>query len=292
MKHLAKLLSLALIITIITSAVPDVYGADLNEAVEHSHEYYAQLITESSCEEDGIALYVCACGDEYEGTVKATGHKYTVINYVESTQTQSGYTVYRCSVCGDEYTETTEQENQYVAKIYICAKRQFSPLGHLWVYIHNTSDQPIEVGVYTVPVDQGVSIGTFGVTRADGPGIYYNVEAYAVNKFGLKSMVCLEDDLTESELEKVSSTIRNSNVWDPIIFNCMTAAFSIWNAGALIKLIPLVFPALGRIQMLMYPHSDQLDMYYPTEDQVFKQRGIGNNARLEKVRENTLSHRL
>ncbi len=272
MKHLTKLLSLTLIITIIVSAVTVAYATETNETVEHSQEYIDQVITESSCDENG--------------------HNYTVIEHSEPTQSQSGYTVYRCSVCGNEYTETKEHEDKYVAKIYICAKRQLSPLGHLWVYIHNTSDQPIEVGLYTVPVDQGVSIGTFGITRADGMGIYYNVEAYAANKYGLDSVVCLEDVLTQSELEDVSRTIRNSNVWDPIIFNCMTAAFSIWNAGAAIKLIPLVFPILGRIQMLIYPHLNQLEMYYPTEDQVYKQRGIGNNAKLENVRESTLSHGL
>lgn len=290
MRNIKNLLATVLIIAIVISIVPVTYGAELPDYSEHTHQYISQVISDVSHTEDGITLYTCSCGDSYEEVTPAEDHNYVVIEDTEPTQDEDGVTVYSCSVCGDSYTVTKEYQDEYVAKMYICAKREFSPLGHMWVYIENNSDQPIEVGAYTVPVDQGVSIGTFGLTRWDGFGIYYNIEAYSANKYGLENIVCIEENLTETKLEKVSKTVRNINFWEPIFFNCMGIAFTIWNAGATIKLIPLIFPLLGRIQMLLYPNTDTINMYYPTEDQVFKQRGIGNNATLENVNSHSLSY--
>ena len=327
MKYFKKVLALVLTLAFVISLVPGVYGEENDTTTDHVHDYIAQVIKEAShtengllrytclcndfyeeetealghnyvadvakeasCTENGVIIYSCSCGKSYEEKIEAQGHNYVIIEHTEPTQEVDGITVYACSVCSNEYTETKEHEDKYVAKMYICAKRGVSPLGHMWVYIENISNQPIEVGVYTVPIGQGVSIGAFGLTRADGIGIYYNVEAYTANKYGLKNVVCMQENLTKSDLEKVSQKVRNNNFWDPIILNCMGIAFSIWNSGASTKLISIVFPVFGRLQMLMHPHIDEINMYYPTESQVYKQKGIGQDARLENVSENTLSH--
>ena len=58
-----------------------------------------------------------------------------------------------------------------VAKLYLCHRWSGPPsLGHMWVYIENLTGKPIQVGLYKVPAKQGVSVGNFGLTRADGNG--------------------------------------------------------------------------------------------------------------------------
>ena len=262
---------------------------------------YQTIIIPPTCTDNGKELKRCKiCGHEIilrdpdtdpsATDLLATDHNYKIINQVAPTQDTDGYTEYLCTGCGDTYTAIREHDDKYVAEMYICAKRVVSPMGHMWVYIQNKSDHDLLVGAYTVPAGQGVSIGVYGLTRADGMGIYYNVEAYSANKFGLTSVICMQEKLTEDELNKVSRRIRNSNFWDLIFFNCMGIAFSIWNSGATPKLIPLIFPVFGRLQIMMYPHMNEIDMYYPTVNQVYKQRGMGNNARLDKVSAGTLSN--
>ena len=41
----------------------------------------------------------------------------------------------------------------------------------------------------------------------------------------------------------------------------MGMAFAIWNAGGSPKLIPMVLPDFGRLQMLIYPNLDEIEMY-------------------------------
>lgn len=220
----------------------------------------------------------------------ATDHNYVVVGTKKPTQDVDGYTQYKCKKCNDTYTAVLEHDNKYVAEMYICAKRQNSPMGHMWIYIQNKCSRDLTVGAYTVPAGQGVSLGVFGLTRADGIGIYYNVEAYTANKYGLPSMICMQEKLTADELEDVSEKILYSNRWDFFFYNCMGAAFSIWNSGATPKLIPLILPVFGRLQIMMYPHETDIDMYYPTENQVYKQKGMGPNATLEKVSAGTLEN--
>lgn len=274
-------------LTVYTCSCGDTYEV---KTPATGHTYTSKVIKKLTCTQDGITLYTCSCGDSYEVVTKTTGHNYVIIDHTEPTQEEDGYTIYACTACHDEYTVTTEHENKFVAKMYLVAKRQVSPLGHMWVYIHNNSNHPIEVGAYTVPVGQGVSVGVFGLTRSDGIGLYYNIEAYAVNKYGIDSVICMQEYLTQDKLEKVSKKVRSSNFWDPMFFNCTGAAFAIWNAGASTTLVPLIFPVFGRLQMLSRPHTEEIDMYYPKATQVFKQRGTGKNARLEQVSEGSISH--
>lgn len=271
-----------------TCSCGDFFDEDI---IASGHNYTSKVIKKAACTENGIRRYTCSCGDFYDETIKSKGgHKYNVVEHTEPTQEADGITVYVCSVCKDTYTETKEHENKFVATMYLCAKRQVSPLGHMWIYIKNNDNEPIEVGAYTVPVGQGVSVGTFGLTRADGIGIYYNVEAYTVNKYGIDRVICMQENLTAEQLEKVSKKIRNNNLWDPIIFNCTGMAFAIWNAGSSTTLVSFVLPVFGRLAMLTHDHTDKIEMYYPTEDQVFKQKGSRKNARLEVVSASSISH--
>lgn len=179
-----------------------------------------------------------------------------------------------------------------VADIYLCHRWSGVPsLGHDWVYIENLTNETLQVGVYRVPPKQGVSLGNFGLTRADGNGTYYNVEAYCGNHFSLSGMVATKDTLTRDALKKLSNVVLNTNHWDPIV-NCDSFAAVVWNAGSSKKVVPLLFPILMKLQILLYGNVGMVQMYSPTRSQVLKQHGIGESATVSVCKDGTVAKQI
>ena len=118
---------------------------------------------------------------------------------------------------GPSKTFDDYNDNDKVAVMYICTQQV--GLGHAWIYIENMAECNLEVGCYDLKPDCGVSMGTFLLSRSDGGGLYYNVEAYCANKWGLKNQRWLKTELTKKQLIKVSKRIRQWNYWD-FYFNC------------------------------------------------------------------------
>ena len=179
------------------------------------------------------------------------------------------------------------------ARASLFAAMYFFPVsGHTWIYVENLTDEPITVGIYEVPAGQGVSVGVFSFSVNDGWGIYYNLEAYRENRNNnISDCRSITKDMTRSELEKLSNTIKNyPNMWDIFIFNCTYFAFSVWNKNSDNFFIPMMIPALAMLEVIIVGAPKGVtQMYYPTKDQVFKQRGTGDNAYLEPCGEKTLS---
>lgn len=192
--------------------------------------------------------------------------------------------------------ETSEpdipDESDIVASVSICSSMSVPVIaGHTYIYVHNLSDEPIQVGLYEVPVGQGVSVGSFSFSVSDGWGLYYNIEAYRENSDNIEHKIWSKTkQLNASQLESLSNNIKNYlNYWDPV-FNCAFFAYTIWNVSVGDFLIPLVIPVFSHLMLMVSgARKGVLDMYFPTEDQVFRQRGSGNNARLEPVSAKTLS---
>ena len=180
-----------------------------------------------------------------------------------------------------------------VARASLFAAMYFFPVsGHTWIYVEKLTDEPITVGIYEVPAGQGVSVGVFSFSVNDGWGIYYNLEAYRENRNNnISDCRSITKDMTRSELEKLSNTIKNyPNMWDIFIFNCTYFAFSVWNKSSDNFFIPMMIPALAMLEVIIVGAPKGVtQMYYPTKDQVFKQRGTGDNAYLEPCGEKTLS---
>jgi len=68
--------------------------------------------TEPTCTAPGQVLYTCSqCGDTRTEELRATGHTWQVLRTVqtaydeEGNLTQQGYTIYQCSVCGEQYKD-------------------------------------------------------------------------------------------------------------------------------------------------------------------------------------------
>ena len=185
-----------------------------------------------------------------------------------------------------------EDENEIVATVSICSCIYFFPIsGHTWIYVENLSDRVQRVGLYDLPVGQGVSIGSFSFSVADGWGVYYNIEAFRENRDNNSSNHWTKTkELTQSELDSLSNNIANYvNYWD-FYFNCAFFAFSIWNSASGDFLIPLVIPAISQLEVILAGgKKGVLEMYEPTEDQIFRQRGSGSSAYLEPVSDWTIN---
>ena len=175
-----------------------------------------------------------------------------------------------------------ENENELVALLSVVTRVR--GIGHAWIYIENISDKNLRVGHYTLPPNEGVSVGLFSFTCADGIGIYYNVESYCCNVHGGDGLVSITTDLDMKEMEKLSSNIRNYlNHWDPV-FNCMYFAFTMWNSVSGRKLVPLVIPALGQAQLRLHGgKSNNLEMFCPPAERVYRLKGNGSSAKLVPV---------
>lgn len=177
-----------------------------------------------------------------------------------------------------------------VARMYVITYLEgTSWTDHAFVYFENLSVQTLKVGLYNLPVGQGVSVGCYAASRADGYGIYYNVEAHCANKYGQSGWCSISKDLTKNELNKATNAIINArNGWD-FVFNCMYFAFQVWNKTTGDNLVSLIFPVFGQIQLKMRGGRSGPKLYFAREDQVYRQRGRGSSAYLTGVSKGTLN---
>ena len=172
------------------------------------------------------------------------------------------------------------QDNDIVATLYVFYdKSDIHGMGHTWIYVENLTDQELEVGIYPLPANEGVSVGT--LPEYDGWGLYYNIEAYQQTIYGMEDQLSMKDEITLKELRRISRFILYyPNFWDPVFFNCMLFAFLAWDMGSWKILIPLFFPIIGKVQMLIYPHETEVLMKPVTKDMVYRQVGMAGWAKL------------
>lgn len=179
-----------------------------------------------------------------------------------------------------------------VARMYLCHRwSKFPSLGHVWVYVENLTAQEMQIGAYTVPAYEGVSLGCFGLTRSDGGGTYYNVEAHCGNKYGVSGMIALKQDLNAAQVARVSKAACRRNWWDPFN-NCVFYAVGVWNAGGGRFVLPFIFPTVVKWQILAADHVNEIQMTDIPADRVFKQIGTGSSATLRVCQEGSLDSQI
>lgn len=179
--------------------------------------------------------------------------------------------------------------NTIVGKMYICS--QSKGLGHAWIYIENYLDIEVTVGAYRMNPYGSISVGTFLFTRADGMGVYYNVERYCGNKYGLRNQAWLGMEVTKDQILKVTKEIKAWNYWDPY-FNCTFFAAKVWNAAGGRFIMPMMFPALTTSQIKTNGGTKDVNMQNVDASECFKQKGMNGNAKIEPVKERTLKNGL
>ena len=151
-------------------------------------------------------------------------------------------------------------------------------------YFRNVTDHDVRVGVYTLAPGRGVSVGTMHLSRADGPGIYYNVEAYMTHRMGGFGSVGRTMSLTQAQLDAVNGVILFSNSWSTSN-NCCAFATRVWNTVAPdhigYHMLPVVVK--GRIGSGGCPGMDD-----PSRNDVYRMHGIGWGASLSRVNNRSL----
>lgn len=231
----------------------------------------------------------CVCGAFAVGS-QNTGY---AVNSAESEEPESTTEAPATDEPADEENEPEpsapmQSENDVVGTIYLCSRwSSVTTTGHLWVYIHNTSDSPITVGLLEVAPGEGVSLATFGFTRSDGFGIYYNMETYRNDKYCDESCISLSDNLTRGELEKITSKLLVSNQWNPII-NCVFFACSIWNIAGDKYIMPFTYPPVTRLFIKIAGGEEVCQMVYQPPENTFKQRGFGKDSYLDSLSQKSL----
>lgn len=70
----------------------------------HTHSYSSSITKQPTCTSTGVRTFTCSCGSSYTESIPATGHKYTT-TVIAPTTTEKGYTLHKCSVCGDSYKD-------------------------------------------------------------------------------------------------------------------------------------------------------------------------------------------
>lgn len=185
----------------------------------------------------------------------------------------------------DEETASAEtaDPDETVATVSLCSNIYVWPIsGHTWIYVHNNSDEPIQVGLYEVPVGQGVSIGSFSFSVNDGWGLYYNIEAYKENtKNRMDSVWSISEDINSSELETLNNKLNNyPNYWG-FVANCATFSFSMWNSVSGDSFFSLLIPAISEFMIILGGgQKGVLEMYCPPREHVYRQKGMGDDAHL------------
>lgn len=161
--------------------------------------------------------------------------------------------------------------------------------GHCWIYVENLTGETFSVGAYRLGAYSGVSVGTFGFTRYDGWGIYYNVEAYVQNTHGIGNYSTFTEELTREELYELSDTILSQkNSWS-VLSNCTSFAAKVWNTVSKKKIAGLVLPAFVKILMMLRGAKSGSPVMKPvSEDEVFRQKGKGDRAYLVNVSRRSL----
>ncbi len=80
----------------------------------HVHNYTSEITQDPTCTGTGTRTYTCQeCGESYTEVIPALGHSWQVVETVDpeygedGSVVKEGYTLYRCSVCQEEYKDTS-----------------------------------------------------------------------------------------------------------------------------------------------------------------------------------------
>ena len=78
-------------------------------ACSHTHNFdERQTTVEASCEEPGLKIQECRCGDQKHSQIPPLGHQYEIGEEVEPSCQVEGSITYVCVRCKHSYTEPTE----------------------------------------------------------------------------------------------------------------------------------------------------------------------------------------
>ena len=87
-------------------------GYELPEG--HTHAYTMEEITQPTCEEEGVKIKKCLCGDTQTETIAAKGHAWNLGETVDPVCGKEGRKIYNCSNCFETRNESVPAlEHEY-----------------------------------------------------------------------------------------------------------------------------------------------------------------------------------
>lgn len=128
-------------------------------ACSHTHNFDERQTTiEASCEEPGLKIQECRCGDERHSQIPPLGHQYEVDEEVASSCQAEGCITYTCIRCNDSYTEPTEQRKYTATELHDMYR---DSVGELVVY--DKKGNNISLGSCFVYSEDGLLITNYHV---------------------------------------------------------------------------------------------------------------------------------
>ena len=100
-------------------------------------------------------------------------------------------------------------------------------LGHSWISVENDTNNTYFLGAYVMDPGETVTVGIWG--NLEDSGVWYNVESYGIDEFGLfNGHVSISETITEEELASINSYIAQHDSWS-LVYNCSVFVKEIWN---------------------------------------------------------------
>ncbi len=130
-----------------------------------------------------------------------------------------------------KYDNSTATENSeiigtisiYASPIDKITKSRY--VGHAWVYIENTSDEPFTINGIVVEPNKGITMGTTQHPTIETSGIWFNIESF---NSGYLENVSLTANFYQEDLESLETYLSKHNRWN-VFYNCATFASGVWN---------------------------------------------------------------
>lgn len=208
-------------------------AADTNDgdAEEHVHSFTAAV--DGMCGGPADITYTCSCGDEYVEHIEILPHDEVVIDTLEATCTEGGYTVYHCNHCGAVQTrdEVEALGHDYVAVVteptctmqgyttYTCSRCSDSYVGD---FTENANAHVWNEGTETkAPTCTEAGIMTFvctvcGETKEEEiPTVAHDWENVYDPENGFTMPTCTEGGCAHSTC-KVCGLFEGANLIDPL----------------------------------------------------------------------------
>lgn len=128
-------------------------------ACSHTHNFdERQTTVEASCEEPGLKIQECRCGDQKHSQIPPLGHQYEISEEVEPSCQVEGSITYVCVRCKHSYTEPTELRKYTATELN---DMYLESVGELVVY--DKQNKQISLGSCFVYTKDGMLVTNYHV---------------------------------------------------------------------------------------------------------------------------------
>lgn len=144
--------------------------------------------------------------------------------------------------------------------------------GHCWLLFENLTDEPVQIGEYTLEPRGTVSVGTWGMVRNNPHhGIWYNIESYRVtHDVDYEFRHSFHEEWDNTQLDHLNEILADpyTNRWK-IDFTCADFAVFMWNSisyDTLYNASALCYPWIGPKTLYQrMRQSERIVVGYPYE---------------------------